>query len=88
MHIGILLNHKNNEILPFAMTWTELEREIRQSERQIPYNFTHMWNFKNKYEKEEKRRGKSINQILTIENKLMVTRGEMDWRMGSIGDGD
>ena len=37
---------KKNEILPFATTWMELEyimlSEIR--ERQISYDFTHMWN--------------------------------------------
>ena len=36
---------KNNEILPFAMMWMELEcimlREIRQSEKDI-YDFTHV----------------------------------------------
>ena len=39
----------NNEILPFAMMWMELEdimlSEISQSrEKQIPCDFTHMWN--------------------------------------------
>ena len=42
----ILLSHQKNEILPFAMTWVALEcimlSEISQSERQIPYDFTHM----------------------------------------------
>ena len=34
---GILLSNKKNEVLPFAMTWTELESimlsEISQSEK-------------------------------------------------------
>ena len=41
---------KKNEILPFAMTRMELESitlsEIR--ERQIPYDFTYVWNLRNK----------------------------------------
>ena len=41
---------KKNEILPFATTWMELDNimlsEVR--ERQIPYDFTHMWNLRNK----------------------------------------
>ena len=41
---------KKNEILPFATTWMELEcvmlSEIR--ERQISYDFTHMWNLRYK----------------------------------------
>ena len=44
---------KKNEILPFAATWMELEyimlSEISKSrERQIPYDFIHMWNLGNK----------------------------------------
>ena len=45
---GILLSHKKNGILPFATTWMELEVIILVRERQIPYDFTHMWNLKNK----------------------------------------
>ena len=41
---------KKSEILPFATTWMELEgimlSKIR--ERQISYDFTHMWNLRNK----------------------------------------
>ena len=43
---------KNNEILLFAATWMDLESimlsEISQTERQMPYDFTCMWNIKNK----------------------------------------
>ena len=31
---------------------------------------------------------KSRNKLLIIENRLMVTRGEVDGEMGEIGDGD
>ena len=44
---GILLSH-NNEIMPFAATWMDLEiiilSEVR--ERKILYNITYMWNYK------------------------------------------
>ena len=50
---GILLNQKN--ILPFVTTWMDLEgimlTEISQTERQILYNLTYMWNLKNKTNK-------------------------------------
>ena len=43
---------KRKKIIPFATVWMDLENimlsEIRQSERKIPYDFTHMWNLKNK----------------------------------------
>ena len=43
---------KNNEILLFATIWIELEYYAKQSksvrERQIPYDFTHMWDLRNK----------------------------------------
>ena len=43
---------KKKKILPFVAVWMDLENimlsEIRQSERKIPYDFTHMWNLKNK----------------------------------------
>ena len=57
--------------------------KISQS-KTIPYDFTHMWNLRNKANKEEKRerkdrereRGKPRKRLLTIKNKLMATRGE------------
>ena len=38
---------KEYEIMPFAATWTQLEIIIlSESEREIPYNITYMWNLK------------------------------------------
>ena len=41
-----------NEILPFATTWMNLEdvvlNKISETERQILYDITYMWNLKNK----------------------------------------
>lgn len=47
---GILLSYKKNDILPFVTTWMDLEgimlSEMSDRGRQIPYNFTYMWNLK------------------------------------------
>ena len=41
---------KKKEILPFVTTWMDLEgimlSEINQTERQILYDLTYMWNLK------------------------------------------
>ena len=41
---------KKNETLPFAITWMHLEGVMLSeiSQRKIPYDFTHMWNLRNK----------------------------------------
>ena len=46
---GILLSHKKNEILSFAIAWIELEIIILSevSQRQILYDTTCLWNLKN-----------------------------------------
>ena len=92
IHNGILLNHKKKEIMPLAMTWMELGSIMPSKivrERQTPYDFTHVWNLRNQInEQKEKERDKPRNILLTIENKLMVTRGEVGGQMGEIGDGD
>ena len=50
---GILTCHKNNEILPFATKWMEQEsimlNKIKSAtEGLIPYDFTNIWNLRNK----------------------------------------
>ena len=44
IHNEILLSHKNNEIMPFAVTWMDLEfiilNDISKRETQIPYYIT------------------------------------------------
>ena len=59
-------------------------------ERQMPYDFTHIWNVRNKTDEQswEKKRGKPGNRLLTIENKLMVTGGEVSGGIGEIDDRD
>ena len=46
-------------------------------ERQVAYDFTHMWNLRNKTKRGKERGGGSKERCLTMENKLMVTRGEV-----------
>ena len=59
------------------------------SQRQIPYDFTHMWKLRNQTSKrKKKKRDKPRIRLLTIENKLMVTRGEVGRVLREIGDGD
>ena len=39
---------KKNEIMPFAVTWMDLEIIILSEVRQIPNDITYMWNLKKK----------------------------------------
>ena len=43
---------KKNELMPFVSTWMDLEiiilSEVSQTERQISYEITYMWNLKKK----------------------------------------
>ena len=71
---------KMNEILAFAMMWMELV-SIRLSNinqrNTNPIWFHAYVEFKEKNEHREKREGNARYRFLTIENKLMVTRGEV-----------
>ena len=48
--INELTKIKKNEILPFSITWMELEGIMLSeiSQRKISYDFVHMWNLRNK----------------------------------------
>ena len=56
------------------------------------YDIIHVWNLRNKTNEQrgmkERERGKPRHRCLTIENKLMVTKGEVSGGMNEIGDGD
>ena len=48
-----------------------------------------MWNLRTKTNEQRKRkRDKARNRLLTLENKLMVTRRQVGRGMGIIGEGD
>jgi len=55
--------------------------------RQTPYDFIHIWNLRNRTHEQRGKKGNPRNRLLTIENKLVVTRGEMGRGMGEVGDG-
>ena len=44
-HNGVLLSHKNNEILPFATTWIDLEGTMLSELSQTEKNKYHMIEF-------------------------------------------
>ena len=85
---GILFSHKKNEILPFAMTWMELESILLSEISQRKTNsilFRPYVEFKKQTNKNKQRKNKKVktrNTLLTIDNKLMVIRGEFGrWGM-------
>ena len=62
------------------------KRNTTIGERQIPYDFAHMWDLRNQTNKEKKRQTK--NRLLTIENQLMFARGEVSGGMDEIVERD
>ena len=68
-------------------TWYYTKQNKSVRERQIPYDFTHMWNLGTKENWTKKKRDKK-NRRLTIENKPMIPRGQVGGGMGETGEGD
>ena len=79
---GILLSHKKDEILPFALTWIDLgnimyaQGNKSDTKRQILYDITYMQNLENTKQKTD------------TENKPVVTSGEREGAGGKIGVGN
>ena len=67
----IFCSHKKNESWPFATIWMDLQgiilNKMSDRERQMPYDFTYMWNLKQK------------SELIDIEYMLVVPR---DKRLG------
>ena len=71
---------KKNEILPSVTTWMDLEgivlSEIRQTEKEISYALTYIWNLKKKkthtYTHPPK---KQKTELKDTKNRLMVAKG-------------
>ena len=59
-------------------------REIGQMERQLPYDFTHIWNLKDKTNEQTK--GKQTHRYKLVEQ--VVARGEDGGGIDKIGEGD
>ena len=59
IHSGILFSHKK-DIFPFVTTWMDLEHimllEISQTEGQVLYQITYIWNLK---KLDKKKRGEN-----------------------------
>ena len=74
---------KRNEIFPCAMMWMELEyimlSKISQR-RQIPYDFTHKWNLRNKTNEHKGREGeiKYIKTVRETNHKRLNDREQTD----------
>ena len=71
---------KKNESLLFVTTQMDLEGIMvsaitqRKTKRQVLYNFSHMWNLRNKTNEQTKK----------IENRLVIARGKVGWGMDEI----
>lgn len=78
---------KKDKILSFALTWMDLE-SIRLSEispRQMPSDFTHMWNLSKTKETKEKQRERDRQTDIDKPRNTLNYREQTDvyWR----GDG-
>ena len=68
---------KKDEILPFTTSWMELEGIMLKQVRQTSYDCTHMWNPKNKRNKETNQKPDSY-----VENILVMARRKVGGEKG------
>ena len=86
-HDGILLSHKENEIMPFAATWMDSEMiilsEVRERERQMPYSITFV-EIQNMAPV-----NLSTNRLTDTETRLVVAQGwgGREWESDGLGVG-
>ena len=71
---GILLSHKENEILPFAITWMDLEGIMLSKKSQSEQDKCYMISLTYRIQ-ETKQRNKKTNKntFLSKENRLVIT---------------
>ena len=74
---GILLSH-NNEIMPFAATWTDLEIIILSEVSQKKTNIIWYHLYVESKKMMQMNYLHNRNRLIDIENKLMVTKGDSD----------
>ena len=64
---------RKKELLPFLTSWMELDNimlsEIRQSERQIPYDLTYKWNLMNKTDKPTNKQNRTRGMEIKTHNE-------------------
>ena len=61
----------------YQTKWSKSEKE-----RQIPYDFTYMWDLKKSYKWTYLQ---NRNRFTDIENKLVITKGQRDRGSGKLG---
>ena len=76
---------KKNYILPFATTWMDLNCimliEMSDGERQMPPDFTPVWNLKTKQTITAAKA-----KLVDTELRLPVTRKEGTWEVNKVGE--
>ena len=82
IHSGILLGHKKDEIIPFAITWMDLHLIMLSEVRQRKTNtiWYHLY-----VESKIWPEGTSLqnrNSLADEENRLVITKWEEDWGRG------